>query len=172
MKIYILRHAEAVDASGASSSVPDEWRYLTEKGCRSAENAGKRLAKQGKSARLIVSSPLVRAVQTAQIVAGRIGKKCRVEINGLLLPGADVSGVVDYLHGLAETECVVLVGHEPQLGELTMALLKHEAAIQLKKTGCVELNLNSAKLDKPARFVSYMIPGRKRITSLKKAIMV
>lgn len=169
MKVHILRHAEAIEAVDASTSLPDEWRYLTEKGCKVAESVAKRLAKQSKSSCLLLSSPLVRAVQTSQIVADKIGRKCRVEINGLLLPGTDVTEVVDFLHSLSDVENVLLIGHEPQLGELVATLLHREDNIQLKKAGCVELELSQGQSEKPAKFKSYILPGKKTVTSLKKA---
>lgn len=169
MKLFILRHAEAIDAVDAASSMPDDWRYLTGKGRKTAEAFGRRMEKLAGTGLVIVSSPLVRAVQTAQIVADRIGRKCKVEINGMLRSGVDVADIVDFLQNLSSSENIMLVGHEPQLGELATVLLKSETALQLKKNGCIEIEINPAKPDKPAKFNSCMNPGKKRITSLKKA---
>jgi len=66
MILYIMRHAEAVEASDA---LCDEWRFLTENGRTSVERISGQIGEYGRKPRLIISSPLVRAVQTAQIAA-------------------------------------------------------------------------------------------------------
>jgi phosphohistidine phosphatase len=64
----------------------------------------------------------------------------------------------------------MLVGHEPQLGSLVAALLgREDAAIPLKKGACVALVLDPDMDDTPADFLWYLAPGRKRVTSFKKA---
>lgn len=166
MNVYILRHAEAVEGK---IKIPDEWRYLTEKGRKQTNTVAKRLGKGGLKSCLIVSSPLVRAVQTAQIVGEKIGKKCQVEINGLLMPGSDITELADSLFARKGVENIMLVGHEPQLGGLIAALLKLEDTIQLKKLGCVELEITPNKPEKAAKFNACIVPGKKTVTSLKKA---
>lgn len=167
MILYIMRHAEAVDGSEV---LRDEWRYLTEKGRSSAEKISSGVIKYGPKPRLIVTSPLTRAVQTAEIMASRACRKNVVLASTLLMPGADVAEIIAYLKGCGDAKRVMLVGHEPQLGLLVAALLGrgHEAA-PLKKGSCVALEIDPAKEGKPADFLWYLTPGKKRIMSLKKA---
>ena len=72
MILYVMRHAEAVEAS---DTLQDEWRYLTEKGRATAEKVSAAVAKTGPKARLTITSPLTRAVQTAEIAAKKAYRK-------------------------------------------------------------------------------------------------
>jgi phosphohistidine phosphatase len=167
MILYIMRHAEAVDGS---DTVPDEWRYLTEKGRSAAEKISSAIAKIGPKPRLTITSPLTRAVQTAEIAAEKACRKNVVIASSLLLPGADISELVTYLKGCGDAKRVMLVGHEPQLGSLVSNLIgREDGAIELKKSACVALELDSGKENKSADFLWYLAPGKKRNTSLKKA---
>lgn len=167
MILYIIRHAEAVEGS---DTLRDEWRYLTEKGRAAAENVSFKIAKYGPKTRLIITSPLTRAVQTAEIAAAKACRKNVVVASGLLLPGADINALVTYIKGCGDAKRVMLVGHEPQLGSLVANLLgRGDEAISLKKGSCVTLKLDPDADDKPARFLWYLAPGKSRITSFKKA---
>jgi phosphohistidine phosphatase len=144
---------------------------LTEKGKINADDLGKRLARHRLGSCQIISSPLVRAVQTAQIVAVRCGRKCRLETSGLLLSDADEWELIKHLHDHSDLKNVMLVGHEPHLGLLVAALLKSGEAIQLKKGSCVVLEIEPGQPDKSARFHSYIVAGKKPVKSKKKAFI-
>lgn len=167
MIIYVMRHADAVKCSDI---LPDEWRYLTEGGRKSATQISTRIAKIGPKPRLTITSPLTRAVQTAEIVAGKACRKNVVIASGLLAPGADNKEVIAYLKGCQDAMRIMLVGHEPQLGALVALLLgRGEQMLSLKKGGCVALEIDPDREEKPAGFLWYLVPGGKKITSLKKA---
>jgi phosphohistidine phosphatase len=166
MILYILRHAEAIEASDA---ICDEWRYLTENGRKSVERISRHIGAYGRKPHLIISSPLVRAVQTAQLAAMNAGRRNRVVISGLLAPGGAVEELITHLKGCTDAKRVMVVGHEPQLGSLVAALLMRNATISLKKAGCVALEFSPEKGDRPADFLWYAVPGKKVITALKKA---
>jgi phosphohistidine phosphatase len=167
MILYVMRHAEAVEAN---DTLQDEWRYLTDKGRSAAEKVCTAVAKTGPKPRLTITSPLTRAVQTAEIAAKNACRKNVVIATGLLLPGADISELVKHLKNSKDSKRVMLVGHEPQLGSLIATLLGHEnVSILLKKGACVALKLDMNTDDKPASFLGYLAPGKKRTTSFKKA---
>jgi phosphohistidine phosphatase len=169
MILYVMRHAEAVEGS---DTLQDEWRYLTETGRSTAVKMSSSIAKIGPKPRLTVTSPMTRAVQTAEIMAEKACRKNVVVASGLLLPGVDIGEVVSYLKRCTDAKRVLLVGHEPQLGLLVAALLgRQDEAISLKKGACVALELDPKKDNKPARFLWYLIPGKKCISSLKKAFI-
>lgn len=169
MILYVMRHAEAVEGS---DTLQDEWRYLTEKGRSTAEKMSSSIAKIGPKPRLTITSPLTRSVQTAEIAAEKACRKNVVVASGLLLPGADVSELITYLKSCKEAKRVMLVGHEPQLGSLVATLLgREDESISLKKGACVALELDPDKNEKAAGFLWYQVPGRKRITSYKKAFL-
>lgn len=167
MILYIMRHAEAVDGS---ETLQDEWRYLTENGREAAKKVVASLASYGPKPRLTITSPLTRAVQTAEIAAEKACRKNVVVASELLLPGGDVSKLVTHLKGCRDAKRVMVVGHEPQLGLLVAALLgRSDEPISLKKGACVTLKLDLASDGRPAGFLWYLVPGRKRTTSFKKA---
>jgi phosphohistidine phosphatase len=167
MIVYVMRHAEAVEGS---ETLQDEWRYLTENGRSVAEQISSKITRIGPKPRLTITSPLTRAVQTAEIAAKKACRRNVVVASGLLLPGADVNELVTYLKGCGPAKRVLLVGHEPQLGFLVATLLgRKDAAFSLKKGACVALELDPKKDGKPAGFVWYLAPGKKLSTSLKKA---
>jgi len=167
MILYVMRHAEAVEAN---DTLQDEWRYLTEKGRTAAEKVSSAVAKSGPKPRLTITSPLTRAVQTAEIAAQKACRKNIVVSSALLLPGADVTELVSHLKSFKDAKRVMLVGHEPQLGSLIARLLGNEdGTVLLKKSSCVALKLDLNTDDKPASFLGYLAPGKKRTTSFKKA---
>ena len=167
MILYVMRHGEAVEAGDI---LQDDWRYLTDKGRAAAEETCAAIAKTGPKPRLTITSPLTRAVQTAEIAAAKACRKNVVVASGLLLPGAEIDELITHLKGCKEAKRVMLVGHEPQLGSLVAALLgREDGTVSLKKGACAILKLNTDTADKPAGFLGYLVPGKKRTTSLKKA---
>ncbi len=167
MILYVMRHAEAVEGS---DSLQEEWRYLTEKGRVETKKVSSTLVKYSPKPRLTITSPLTRAVQTAEIAAEKACRKNVVVASGLLLPGADLGELVAYLKGCRDAKRVMVIGHEPQLGSLVATLLgREDAAISLKKSACVTLKLDPGADDKPASFLWYLVPGKKRVSSFKKA---
>jgi phosphohistidine phosphatase len=160
-----MRHAEAVERNDV---LPDEWRYLTEKGRKAAQKMSGAVARYGPKTRLTITSPLTRAVQTAEIAAEKACRKNVVIASELLLPGADINELVAYIKARKDAKRIMLVGHEPQLGLLVASLLGCEGrGVALKKGACVTLKLDAH--DKPASFLWYLTPDKKRVTSFKKA---
>jgi phosphohistidine phosphatase len=164
MHLLIVRHAEAVERS---ETVPDEWRCLTVKGRKDAAQVAKAIAEAGHKPRLIITSPLTRAVQTAEIAARFARRKHSVEVHPALAPNGQVAEVAAYVRGLSDAGRIMIVGHEPQLGELTAHLLGRDTPVELKKGGCVALKL--AGETEPAVFLWYLAPDKKRVVTLKKA---
>jgi phosphohistidine phosphatase len=172
MILYVLRHGEAVERSDGGS---DEWRYLTEEGRADINKVMERVANHGHKPRLILSSPLVRAVQTAEIAAQRACRKNRTIVTELLQPGSDRDELLRHILEHKDAKRVMVVGHEPLLGSLVAALLDSPNPIALKKGSCIALELDidmdetSPVLEKPATFLWYVIPGKKIVKSPKKA---
>jgi|SRR5579862_4071657 len=109
MRLLIVRHAEAEPGE------PDELRPLSSAGRRQARELGERLRAQGLDADAIVTSPLLRARETAAALA--LGEP---DVDDRLAPGAspdDVRAVA-----LERGETVVVVGHQPDCGRAAAAL--------------------------------------------------
>ena len=112
MELYILRHGEAGPA------LHDEDRMLTEKGQSQAGAAAKGIAELGLGLTAILSSPLPRAMQTAQPVAQAVGVP--IEQLAELATGQSAEEAVKALS--ARIGPVMIVGHEPQLSAIVQLL--------------------------------------------------
>ncbi|MDQ3876307.1 MAG: phosphohistidine phosphatase SixA [Actinomycetota bacterium] len=106
MQLYLVRHAEA------ESGEPDEERRLTQAGREQARALGRRLAEEGVSADALLTSPLVRARETAAALGAALG--IEPEPDERLRPGATSQGVREAVR--ARGERVVVVAHQPDCG--------------------------------------------------------
>src|SRR3954467_13465967 len=116
LELYLLRHAHAGDSSKWDG--PDSERPLSPKGRRQAERLGAFLAERGFAPDAIVTSPKLRARQTAQLVAGAIG--IAVALDDRLAAPLDEAVVGDIAERVGGTS-VLLVGHDPDFSDLCAA---------------------------------------------------
>lgn len=145
MRLVIMRHGIAVEA--AAHDGPDATRPLTPAGVRKTERGARGLAVLGAAPGRIVSSPLVRAVQTAEIVA-KILQPGSLERAAALQPEADPRLVLDELAALAGTDDeVLLVGHLPHLDRLIAHAVHRRIPpfTSLGKAGAACLELDPAR---------------------------
>jgi phosphohistidine phosphatase len=117
VQLVIVRHAEA------ASGEPDELRPLTAEGREAARALGQRLADEGVHLDAVLTSPLLRARETAQELARHAG--IEPEPDERLAPGATADGVRAAAHERGET--VVVVGHQPDCSRIAAALTGGEA---------------------------------------------
>jgi len=141
MRIYLIRHAEAQDPGSAA----DVDRRLTEAGEAQARVAGGALRALGARVAGILSSPLLRACQTAQEISARLDPSPAVEIRDALAPGAAPRGYFEELRGWSLGGEVAVVGHMPDLARVAAVLLAAEPGISLtfapSATCCVDVDL-------------------------------
>ena len=140
MRVTLIRHAEAGD-----DAPRDEARTLTLRGRADARRVGRALAERGVQFSMMVSSPLVRAVQTAEILA-RIARWPQALEASQLAPGLSVASALT-LVGEQGSSGLVLVGHEPGLSRLVALAIGgpgSRAAIVLKKGGAACLGFEQA----------------------------
>jgi phosphohistidine phosphatase len=145
MNLYILRHGLAVEP-GTSGYPKDSERPLTPKGERKLRKITEAMKGLGLCFDLILSSPYVRARQTAEILAEGLRLRKRLECNEVLTPGGSTRHLVDSLkHWDPSPENVLLVGHEPYLSELISLLISGETGLSvlMKKGGLCKLSTNS-----------------------------
>jgi phosphohistidine phosphatase len=112
VRVYLCRHAAAAPGD------PDELRELTGEGRRQARALGVRLAGLAEPPATVLSSPLVRARQTAEAVAAETGAALRIERG--LAPGATVDALRAAVAGASGP--VAAVGHQPDCSEIAVAL--------------------------------------------------
>jgi phosphohistidine phosphatase len=142
MDLYIVRHGIAIDREDPKSP-PDPERYLTEDGIEKTKQAAKGVVALGINADALISSPYVRAIQTAEIFASALGyAKQKIRHSNLLLPGADPALFFRELAKDKHSSSVFVFGHAPHLDEFIAAALttKHNITC-LKKSGVAALTL-------------------------------
>lgn len=165
MEIYLVRHAEALERTEGHA---DELRHLTRRGRKQASKQARRLKKRKVRPELIVTSPLVRAVQTAELLAAELGKDASVAAHPCLSGEVDAEAVVTMLRESGKLKAIMLVGHEPQLSRLAARLQGYEHVAPLEKASCLALAWKPEKPEHPALFHWYAVSGKKLVTSAGK----
>src|SRR5258705_10174232 len=140
MELYVVEHGIAVEGG---QGIPDEWRPLTEKGRRRFQRTARAFGKLGRKLDLILSSPLIRAVQTAEILAGET-EPAEVAILAELDPKFDVESARNAIAARAgKAKAVAVVGHEPQLSSvLAMLAGVPREEIELESGSIVRLDVS------------------------------
>ncbi len=138
--LYILRHGIAVDPG--TPGIDDAERRLTPKGRKRLREIGRGLSRLGLELDRIVTSPLPRASETAEIVAESMGAFGLVEVDDVLQSGTDPRAIRDWLRSRRETR-LMIVGHNPALSDLIALLVAGEGSsatvCELKKGGIAAL---------------------------------
>jgi phosphohistidine phosphatase len=143
MELLIIRHAIAVDREEfAESGQSDAERPLTDFGRRRMRKNVRGLRRVGPAPEVIVTSPFVRAADTARIVADAFGVES-VETLDALTPEHHPSDLLPWLSQQPRDAVVAVVGHEPHLGTLVTWLVGGIEApnVELKKGGVCLLDL-------------------------------
>jgi phosphohistidine phosphatase len=139
MQLYIVRHGIAVDREDPKCP-PDPERYLTEEGVEKTKHVAQGVAA---SADLLLTSPYVRATQTAEIFANALDyAKQKIRRTDLLLPGAEPSLLFRELAKEKQASSIFLFGHAPQLDDvIAVALGSKKRLTGLKKAGVALIEL-------------------------------
>jgi phosphohistidine phosphatase len=158
MRLYLIRHAIAEDRDAALWP-EDGKRPLTQRGVRRFRRAAKGLATLVPQVDVLLSSPYVRAWDTAIMLRDEAGWPQPVSCDELASdkPPAVISALEPY----ADRESVALVGHEPYLGHLIAALLGSmaDAAFTMRKGGAMCFDIEQLSLTEPAKMV-WSLPPR------------
>jgi phosphohistidine phosphatase len=135
-RVTLIRHAEAGD-----DAPRDESRALTERGRADARRLGRALARRGVRFTAIVTSPLVRAVQTADIIAAATDFRGRMPATDLLVPEGEPADVVAFLAKMSheDAKSVALVAHEPILSAIAAALTHRPRYPALRKAEALRI---------------------------------
>lgn len=136
MQLYIVRHGIAIDREDPKCPSEAE-RYLTEEGLRKTRQVAKGVAALGVAPDLFLSSPYVRAMQTAEIFAAALGyPKPKIRRTDLLLPGGEPSLFLRELARDKQSSVVFCFGHAPNLDELlSVSVGAKDPFAPLKKAG-------------------------------------
>lgn len=144
MKLLVIRHGPAGNREAwATTGEPDEARPLTERGRKRTRAAARGLAAEVDGVAVLATSPLVRAAETAEIVAEAFGGMEPVFLDALR-PERRPDELLAWLRSLDTDATAAVVGHEPHLGFLVGWLLtgRDDAFVELKKPGAVLLRFD------------------------------
>jgi phosphohistidine phosphatase len=146
--VYLLRHGKA---EVAGPGMDDAERRLTKKGREDIAAAGRWMAAREIRFDLIAASPLVRAQETAAIVAESLGEKDLLVTWKVLVPGGNPDTVCRQIGRHTGVNAMLLVGHEPLLSILISRIISgdEDAAIVMSKGALAKIrgfsyNLNPA----------------------------
>jgi phosphohistidine phosphatase len=140
MLLHLLRHADAGDPEAWTG--PDAVRPLSDKGRKQSKRLGDHLASISFKVDAIITSPRIRAEQTAEIVAERI--RAKVTVDDRLAHPFEVETVEAILGDAADPDVVVLVGHDPDFSETLSTLCG--ARLEMKKGAFARI-----EIDRPLR---------------------
>jgi phosphohistidine phosphatase len=150
VKLYLVRHAEAIERSGTT---PDASRCLTTNGRLAFRKIARRVRKAGIAPCVIFTSPLLRAVQTAEILAERLNHEGPVVVAKELSPGFDLQALRFLLTGAGSPGEAAFVGHEPDLGLLAAALMAMPEGVPLRKGAVLALEAGENARKGTAKFL-------------------
>jgi len=160
MNLYIIRHAIAVDEDSAQYE-DDSQRPLTDKGKKKMRQIAKGLRTLGADFDLILSSPYVRAKETAEILADVFKTKADIAFSETLTPVGDPDLLISELNEKYSVDSIVLIGHEPHLTALIGLLVSDNASVDmtLKKGGVCRLVADDLHHTRKAALEWLLTPG-------------
>jgi len=165
MNLFLLRHGLAVERDEIHFA-SDHLRPLTAKGKIQLRKIVAAMRAMELNFDVILSSPLVRARQTAEIVAADLKLKKRLDFADELKPGGDAKKLVKKIIGLKKAPVnALLVGHEPDLGELISLFVtgKTGAGFTLKKAGLAKLEIENLSAGKCATLAWLLTPAQMKL---------
>ncbi|GAC1355067.1 MAG: histidine phosphatase family protein [Polyangiales bacterium] len=149
MKLYVMRHGPAEDDSPTGE---DATRALTPSGRERVRAVTRALVAAGEAPKLVVASPLVRALQTAEIVHAHGEVEAPVQVHGAIAPRGEALAFVRRAAKDGKKRLMV-VGHEPDVSILVAALLGRSLAAPFAKAMVVGLRVPPDEGDATLRFV-------------------
>lgn len=135
MKLYLMRHA---NADWPDWNEDDDLRPLTDKGHAQAQRVAQALGELSGPPQLIFSSPLPRALQTAQAAQKSLGGQLRETAQ--LQPGAMPKIFMELLREAGQD--VVMVGHEPDLSLAVLEFTGDRVKMRKANVACIEFDEN------------------------------
>jgi phosphohistidine phosphatase len=158
-ELYLMRHGLAVSRD-VTTVMDDAKRPLTPEGKQKMREIASGLDRMGIEVEWIVSSPLVRAVETAEIVGEALCSKPSVDLCDALKPGAAPEALITFLAKRPNRRRVLVVGHEPDLSELAARLIGagRNANMPFKKGGCCLIAFSIFPPKSPGRLVWWLPP--------------
>ena len=160
MELYVIRHGIAEDAADHDGS--DDARALTKKGKEKIKCVARHLKDRGVDLDVVISSPLIRSMETAEIIRGQCSGTKKVLITDSLMPDASYNALIDYLNGLDRAGSIAIVGHEPFLSGFVSYCLSRsrEPFVRMKKGGVAAIRYDGPLEPGNCELVCLMGPGQ------------
>ena len=143
-ELYLVRHGLAEERGEAWPD--DTKRPLTEEGMSRLRRAAHALARLELPADVVLTSPLVRTRQTAEILAGALSPHPAVINVDVLAPGGSPTAIIAEIEKHARRPHIVIVGHEPGIGELAAWLIGSRNPLEFKKGGICRIDVEGGTL--------------------------
>ncbi len=158
-EFYVMRHGLAAPRAGTGIT-DDAKRPLTPEGKKKMQEIARGLGRLGVDVDWIVTSPLVRAVETAGIVSDSQESKIPMDISDALRPGGSPEALISFLARHPHRKRVLVVGHEPDLSELAARLIGagRNANLSFKKGGCCFISFDEFPPKSPGQLVWWLTP--------------
>jgi len=163
-ELYLIRHGIAEERGDAWPD--DAKRPLTEEGVAKLRKASRALARVGVSVDVVLTSPLARCRQTADLFAAALSPHPAVVVVDALAPGGSQAGVLAELEKHARRKKIAIVGHEPGLGELAGRLAGMRQAMEFKKGAICRIDVEALPPKNPGALRWFLTP--KLLKQLKK----
>ena len=166
MNLYLMRHGIAVESDDPAVS-HDNQRALTPKGAKRLRRAARGLRHLDISFDGILTSPVLRARQTAEIVAIALGLESRLEEVSGLAPESAVEHLLFGLERYQDRKHLLMVGHQPLLGKTINSLLcgsgGHGLEIDLRKGSLCRIEIDGLPPSSPGILHWHLAPKQLRL---------
>ncbi|HEX5166787.1 MAG TPA: phosphohistidine phosphatase SixA [Thermomicrobiales bacterium] len=161
MEIYIVRHGDAIDRNDPQIT-SDAMRWLTDEGRDEVAVSARLLQKLGVRPDLVMTSPMVRARQTAEIISDRIGPAGGPVTSDDLVYGGSLAGVLEDILQHGKPKSVVLAGHMPSVGALVgyLAWARPEAGVPFRTAEVARVDLPDDALEAGFGDLRWLIPPK------------
>jgi phosphohistidine phosphatase len=163
-ELYLIRHAVAEERG-------DDWpddtkRPLSEDGASRMRKSARGLDRLGITLDVVLTSPLVRARQTAEIVATALNPRPPIVTVESLGPGGTYQAITSDLEKQTRRTRIGIVGHEPGIGELAARLVGSRHPIEFKKGAICRIDVDTIPPSGPGDLVWFVTP--RILRSIKK----
>jgi phosphohistidine phosphatase len=163
LELYLVRHGIA--AERGPEYPDDSKRPLTAKGMAALKRAAKALNALEVSFDVVIASPLTRTRQTAEILAQHLAKKPTVVLSDALTPEGTPAQVIREIANHPRKARIALVGHEPNIGELTARLIGARSTIEFKKGAICRIDFDELPPESLGQLRWFVTPRMLRLVS-------
>jgi phosphohistidine phosphatase len=156
IQLYLVRHGVAEERGEAWPD--DTKRPLSDEGMARLRKSARGLDRLGVSIDVMFVSPLVRARQTADIIAAELEPRPHVVVVEALAPGGTFQALMADLEKQSRRTRIALVGHEPGIGELAARLVGTRHSIEFKKGAVCRIDVDTLPPSAPGDLRWLMTP--------------